>query len=80
MKRARVITPRARLLRDVREEHDLSLAQVAQATGIPRPNLSQIENGLRNPTVRERYLIGAVLGIDARRLNIRAYLVVEDAA
>lgn len=73
----RVITPGTRLLRDVRQER-MSLRQLEQATGIGRAILSQIENGLRCPTSRQTRLIAAVLGVDAARLAVRVYLVIEE--
>lgn len=73
----RVVTPRVRLLRDVRGER-MSLRQLEHATGISRASLSQIENGLRCPTSRQARLIAAVLGVDAARLAVRAFLVVEE--
>lgn len=78
--RRRVRTPDATLLRDVRTERGLTVEQLAQAAGLSKAVVSQIENGLRSSTVRERLLIGAVLGIDSTRLNVRAYLVIEERA
>lgn len=75
----RVVTPHARLLREVREERGHSLRELAAATGIDRGYLSQIENGLRCPTVREQRLVAAALGLTAERVAVRCYLVVEDA-
>lgn len=77
--RTRVITPLARPLREVREERDITLRALAQASGIARPILSQIETGLRSATVREQRLIGAALGIPSHRITLRSYLVIEDA-
>jgi transcriptional regulator with XRE-family HTH domain len=56
----------------------MTLRQLEHATGISRAILSQIENGLRCPTSRQTRLIAAVLGVDAARLAIRAFLVVEE--
>ena len=76
----RVITPQAHLLRAVRHERGASLSEMAFATGIARAHLSQIENGLRCPTVREQRLVAAALGLPAERVAVRCYLVVEDAS
>ena len=77
--RRRVITPHARILREVRHERGLSLSELSFATGVARANLSQIETGLRCPTVREQRLVAAALGLPAERVSVRCYLVVEDA-
>lgn len=74
----RVITPQARLLREVRRERGLSLRELSAASLVPKPTLSQIENGLRCPTAREQRLLAAALGIDSYRVSVRSYLVIEE--
>lgn len=76
----RVMTPHARLLRDVREERNVSLRELAIASGVHRAHLSAIETGLRSATIREQRLIGAALGIPSDRVTLRTYLVIEDPA
>jgi transcriptional regulator with XRE-family HTH domain len=76
----RVVTPYARLLREVRRERGIPLRELATATGIDRGYLSQIENGLRAATVREQSLIAAALGVPGWRVTLRVYLVVEEEA
>jgi transcriptional regulator with XRE-family HTH domain len=62
----------------VRHERDLSLSALAFASGVLPAHLSQIENGLRCPTVREQRLVAAALGLPAERVAVRCYLVVEE--
>jgi transcriptional regulator with XRE-family HTH domain len=74
----RVITPQAHLLRDVRHERGISISDLAEASGVARAHISQIENGLRCATVREQSLLAAALGIPKWRVTLRTYLVIEE--
>jgi transcriptional regulator with XRE-family HTH domain len=59
-------------IRRQRELHELSMRQVAEASGISNPYLSQIERGLREPSER-------VLDAIARSLELSAETLYEQA-
>jgi transcriptional regulator with XRE-family HTH domain len=59
-------------LREQRTEAHLSLRQLAQATGISNPYLSQIERGLRRPSADVLQKIAKSLQISAETLYIQA--------
>ena len=59
-------------IRRQREQHELSMRQVAEAAGISNPYLSQIERGLREPSER-------VLDAIARSLELSAETLYEQA-
>jgi transcriptional regulator with XRE-family HTH domain len=59
-------------LREQRTEAKLSLRQLAQATGISNPYLSQIERGLRRPSAEVLQKIAKSLQISAETLYIQA--------
>ena len=59
-------------LREQRTEAKLSLRQLAQATGISNPYLSQIERGLRRPSADVLQKIAKSLQISAETLYVQA--------
>jgi transcriptional regulator with XRE-family HTH domain len=59
-------------LREQRTDAKLSLRQLAQATGISNPYLSQIERGLRRPSAEVLQKIAKSLQISAETLYIQA--------
>ena len=59
-------------LREQRTDAKLSLRQLAQATGISNPYLSQIERGLRRPSADVLQKIAKSLQISAETLYIQA--------
>lgn len=58
----------ARNVRSFRQERAMSLGELARRSGLSKQTLSKIEQGLGNPTVETLSLVGAALGISARRL------------
>ena len=50
-------------LRAARHERGLSLAALADAAGIGKGSLSEIENGARNPTLSTLYALAGTLGV-----------------
>ncbi|UGT64815.1 helix-turn-helix domain-containing protein [Nocardia asteroides] len=58
----------ARNVRRYRLERDLSLGDLARRSGLSKQTLSKIEQGSGNPTVETLSLLGAALGVPARRL------------
>ena len=50
-------------LRAARHERGLSLAALAEAAGIGKGSLSEIENGARNPTLSTLYALADTLGV-----------------
>jgi transcriptional regulator with XRE-family HTH domain len=50
-------------LRAARHERGLSLAALAEAAGIGKGSLSEIENGARNPTLSTLYALADALGV-----------------
>ena len=65
-------------LREQRTEAKLSLRQLAQATGISNPYLSQIERGLRRPSADVLHRIAKSLHISAETLYIQAGILSPD--
>lgn len=55
----------AKLYRQLR---GLSQEQVAEVLGVPRPFVSQFENGVRNPTPEQILALARLLNCSARRL------------
>jgi transcriptional regulator with XRE-family HTH domain len=64
-------------LREQRTEAKLSLRQLAQATGISNPYLSQIERGLRKPSAEILQQIARALEISSETLYVRAGILEE---
>lgn len=50
-------------LRAVRRERGLSVGALADAAGVGKGSLSEIENGIRNPTLSTLYCIAGALGV-----------------
>ncbi len=65
-------------LREQRTEAKLSLRQLAQATGISNPYLSQIERGLRRPSAEVLQSIAKALQISAETLYVQAGILSPD--
>ena len=59
-------------LREQRLAKALSLRQLAEATGVSNPYLSQIERGLRRPSADVLQSIAKALRISAETLYVRA--------
>ena len=64
-------------LREQRVANKLSLRQLAEAAGVSNPYLSQIERGLRKPSVEVLQQIVRALRISAEVLYVRAGLIEE---
>ncbi len=62
-------------LREQRTDAKLSLRQLAQATGISNPYLSQIERGVRRPSAEVLQQIAKAMRISAESLYVRAGIV-----
>ncbi len=65
-------------LREQRTDAKLSLRQLAQATGISNPYLSQIERGLRRPSADVLQKIAKSLQISAETLYVQAGILSPD--
>ena len=65
-------------LREQRTEARLSLRQLAEATGISNPYLSQIERGLRRPSAEVLQQIAKALQISAETLYVQAGILSPD--
>jgi transcriptional regulator with XRE-family HTH domain len=50
-------------LRAARQEHGLSLGALAEAAHVGKGSLSEIENGVRNPTLGTLYAVAGALGV-----------------
>jgi transcriptional regulator with XRE-family HTH domain len=50
-------------LRAARRERGLSIGALAEAAGVGKGSLSEIENGIRNPTLSTLYSVAGTLGI-----------------
>ncbi|MYU26267.1 helix-turn-helix transcriptional regulator [Streptomyces sp. SID8352] len=59
-------------LREQRRNAQLSLRQLADATGVSNPYLSQIERGLRKPSAEVLQQVAKALRISAETLYVRA--------
>ena len=65
-------------LRAARRDRGLSLGALAVAAGIGKGSLSEIENGVRNPTLGTLYALAGVLGVPlATLLDERTDALVE---
>jgi transcriptional regulator with XRE-family HTH domain len=67
-------------LREQRVANALSLRQLADATGVSNPYLSQIERGLRRPSAEVLQQIAKALQISAETLYVRAGILDPDNA
>lgn len=54
--------------RRLRDEHGISLAQLARRTGIAKSTLSQLESGTANPTLATLQAVANALSVDVSRL------------
>ena len=59
-------------IREQRQRAKVSLRQLAEATGVSNPYLSQIERGLRKPSAEILQAIARALSISAETLYVRA--------
>jgi transcriptional regulator with XRE-family HTH domain len=50
-------------LRAARQERGLSVGALAEAAGVGKGSLSEIENGIRNPTLSTLYSVAGTLGV-----------------
>lgn len=64
-------------IREQREAAEVSLRQLAKASGVSNPYLSQVERGLRNPSAEILGQIAKALRISAETLYVRAGLLDE---
>ncbi|MFH8886395.1 helix-turn-helix domain-containing protein [Streptomyces californicus] len=64
-------------LREQRRAAQLSLRQLADATGVSNPYLSQIERGLRKPSADVLQQVAKALRISAETLYVRAGILDE---
>jgi DNA-binding XRE family transcriptional regulator len=55
-------------LQDARREAEMTQEELSKKSGIPRPTISNIENGRRNPTVQTLYSLASAMG---KTLEIR---------
>ncbi|HSK55039.1 MAG TPA: helix-turn-helix transcriptional regulator [Jiangellales bacterium] len=67
-------------LREQRRSAELSIRQLAEQAGVSNPYLSQIERGLRKPSVEVLQQIAKALRISAEVLYVRAGLIEEPSA
>jgi transcriptional regulator with XRE-family HTH domain len=67
-------------LREQRRSAELSIRQLAEQAGVSNPYLSQIERGLRKPSVEVLQQIAKALRISAEALYVRAGLIEEPSA
>ena len=67
-------------IRSQRELAQVSLRQLARATGVSNPYLSQIERGLRKPSAEILQQIARGLRISAEALYVRAGILEERPA
>jgi transcriptional regulator with XRE-family HTH domain len=65
-------------LREQRLANRLSLRQLAEATGVSNPYLSQIERGLRRPSADVLQSIAKALRISAETLYVHAGILSPD--
>ncbi len=66
-------------LREQRLANRLSLRQLADATGVSNPYLSQIERGLRRPSAEVLQSLARALRISAETLYVRAGFLEPDS-
>jgi transcriptional regulator with XRE-family HTH domain len=67
-------------IRSQREGAQVSLRQLAKATGVSNPYLSQVERGLRKPSAEILQQIAKGLRISAEALYVRAGILEEKPA
>ena len=71
------VTSLGSFIREQREAAEVSLRQLAQASGVSNPYLSQIERGLRNPSAEILGQIAKALRISAETLYVQAGFLEE---
>jgi transcriptional regulator with XRE-family HTH domain len=59
-----VVTTFPRILRDLREKHDMSQARLAKAIGVDHSYISRLESGQRRPSYDVVLAIASALGLD----------------
>ena len=62
-------------IREQRKQANLSLRQLAEKTSLSNPNLSQVERGLHQPSVRVLKAISDALNLSAETLLAQAGLI-----
>jgi transcriptional regulator with XRE-family HTH domain len=67
-------------IKEQREQARISLRQLAQATGVSNPYLSQVERGQRNPSAEILQQIAKGLRISAEALYVRAGILEDRPA
>lgn len=65
-------------LKEQRTANRLSLRQLAEATGVSNPYLSQIERGLRRPSAEVLQSLAKALRVSAETLYVRAGMLSLD--
>ena len=63
------------LIRDLRENAQVSVRQLAERSGVSNPYLSQVERGLHQPSMRVIKLISEALNVSAETLLTHAGLL-----
>lgn len=71
------VTALGAYIREQREAAEVSLRQLAKASGVSNPYLSQVERGLRNPSAEILGQIARALRISAESLYVQAGLLEE---
>jgi transcriptional regulator with XRE-family HTH domain len=64
-------------IREQRDAAQMSIRQLAQASGVSNPYLSQIERGLRRPSAQMLSRIAEALRISAETLYVQAGILTE---
>jgi transcriptional regulator with XRE-family HTH domain len=64
-------------IREQRDSAQMSIRQLAQASGVSNPYLSQIERGLRRPSAQMLARIAEALRISAETLYVQAGILTE---
>jgi HTH-type transcriptional repressor of puuD len=62
--------PFPRILRDLREKHDMSQARLAKAIGVHHSYISRLESGQRRPSYDILLAISNALGLDNEERKI----------
>ena len=55
-------------LKEVREQRGISQSQLAKLSGVSRPMIHHMENGIRNPTVIVFHALATALKVDLAKL------------
>jgi transcriptional regulator with XRE-family HTH domain len=62
--------PFPRILRDLREKHDMSQARLARVIGVDHSYISRLESGQRRPSYDTLLAISNALGLDNEERKI----------